>query len=188
MTDLARMVDSLHRNIHGDAWHGPALLELIEGVTTAQATAKPIPGSHSIWEIVLHLTAWATEVERRLRENPRQLPPERDWPTVDDNAPGAWPDAQKALIDSHERLRDSLKLFSAARLDVPVHAAGESMVPYSAMLHGVSQHIAYHGGQIALLKNAQGPTDPDGPGQSGAPATVSSISHRCRSSPPTEST
>ena len=45
--DLARELETL---AHGDAWHGPALDELLEGVSAEMAAARPIAGAHTIWE------------------------------------------------------------------------------------------------------------------------------------------
>jgi hypothetical protein len=65
--ETRRLADELRRAWEGPVWHGPALGELLEEVTAAEAAAHPIPGAHSIWEIVLHATGWAREVDRRLR-------------------------------------------------------------------------------------------------------------------------
>lgn len=54
-TDLQRLEEQLERALEGEAWHGPSVLEILEGVTAAQAAAHPIAGAHSIWELVLHL-------------------------------------------------------------------------------------------------------------------------------------
>ena len=40
----------------------------------------PIPGAHTIWEIVLHLTAWTREVDRRVLGGEPRFPEEGDWP------------------------------------------------------------------------------------------------------------
>src|SRR5271168_4223530 len=49
------IADQLRRAFDGDAWHGPALLELLRGVDAPTAAAKPVPDSHSIWELVMHV-------------------------------------------------------------------------------------------------------------------------------------
>ena len=51
----------------GPMWHGPALAEVLEGVTAERAAARPIPGAHTIWEIVLHIIAWAEIARARLK-------------------------------------------------------------------------------------------------------------------------
>ena len=55
--ELAGIIDDLERGFNGDAWHGPPLCKVLDGVTADRASARPIPGGHSIWEIVAHLSA-----------------------------------------------------------------------------------------------------------------------------------
>ncbi len=54
-TERDRIVDQLKRAFEGNAWHGPSVEEVLEGVTAARAAAKPIAGVHTIWEIILHV-------------------------------------------------------------------------------------------------------------------------------------
>jgi hypothetical protein len=54
-TELARLEEQLQRSFEGEAWHGPSLRETLDGVTAEEASRHPIPGAHSIWELVLHL-------------------------------------------------------------------------------------------------------------------------------------
>jgi hypothetical protein len=61
-----RIADQLKRAFEGDAWHGPAVLEVLQGVTARAAASKPIPGAHSIWELVLHIAAWDGVIRRRM--------------------------------------------------------------------------------------------------------------------------
>ncbi|MGA2262460.1 MAG: hypothetical protein ABSH28_13620 [Acidobacteriota bacterium] len=37
MTEVERIADQLQRSMEGNAWHGPALLEVLEGVTAEEA-------------------------------------------------------------------------------------------------------------------------------------------------------
>ena len=55
---------------------------ILDGVTHAQAAAKPIAAAHSIWELVLHIAAWKNEVRRRLSGAPAGEPREGDWPSL----------------------------------------------------------------------------------------------------------
>jgi len=48
-SELRRIEDQLQRSLEGNAWHGPAVLETLQGVTAEQAHAHPIAGAHSIW-------------------------------------------------------------------------------------------------------------------------------------------
>ncbi len=55
--ETRRLEEQLKRALEGEAWHGPSVLESLAGVTAEEAAAHPIPGAHSIWELVLHLTS-----------------------------------------------------------------------------------------------------------------------------------
>lgn len=53
--ELMRLDEQLRRAFEGDAWHGPSVLEALDGVSASQAAARPLDSVHSIWELVLHL-------------------------------------------------------------------------------------------------------------------------------------
>ncbi len=152
------IVDELRRAHSGDAWHGPAIAELLHGLEAVEAAAHPVAGAHSIWEIVLHLAAWRREVARRLTTG-RLAPPEAgDWPGVPAVGEAAWGEATAALAAASDALVAAVAVFPEARLaeragDARDAALG-SGVTWGAMLHGLAQHDAYHGGQIAILKRA----------------------------------
>ena len=82
MSEIQRIVDQLEREHTGDPWHGSPLHAILDGVTAAQAAARPLPAAHSIWELVLHMTGWKSEVRRRLSGAPAAEPDGGDWPEV----------------------------------------------------------------------------------------------------------
>ncbi len=153
---MVRIANQLERVSHGGAWHGPAIQEALGGVSADEARARPIVGAHSIWEIVLHMTAWANEVERRLWQNARPLTGEADWPRVSGENEEAWSGAKSALTDAHRRLRLAIREFPPSRLDESVKGTEDDGQGNSfyVMLHGLAQHDAYHAGQIAILRRA----------------------------------
>ena len=80
--ELSRLEEQLAKTLWGKAWHGPSVLETLEGVSAEQAAAHPIKGAHSIWELVLHLSGCYGLVLRRLDGDGRQLSESEDWPPV----------------------------------------------------------------------------------------------------------
>ena len=77
MKEAAHIADQLERAYSGHAWHGPSLRFLLRGVTAKQAARRPSPSAHTIWELVLHITAWDRVVcERILGGKTTQLPKE----------------------------------------------------------------------------------------------------------------
>jgi uncharacterized damage-inducible protein DinB len=152
MTEIERIADQLRRAHEGEAWHGPALNEILKGITAEAAARRPIASAHSIWEIVLHVGVWESVVRRRLSgEVIGGLPPEQDWPAVRETSEGAWKQALAALDRGHAELQKAVMRITDRQLAEPV--PGPEYTVYF-MLHGTVQHALYHAGQIALLKKA----------------------------------
>ena len=151
-TETRRLEEQLRRALEGEAWHGPSVLESLEGVSAEQAAAHPIAGAHSIWELVLHLCGTYGLVLRRLEGEARQLSPAEDWPPCPPPTEANWRTAVQDLIRLDQELRQAVRAFAAERLDQPLVAEP----PYTAYTQfiGVTQHNLYHAGQIALLKRA----------------------------------
>ncbi|HXG67415.1 MAG TPA: DinB family protein [Blastocatellia bacterium] len=152
MSEVRRIRSQLRRAFEGEAWHGPSVKELLAGVTAAQAAAKPLPGAHSIWELVLHISAWEKVARRRLAGEAAELSKEEDWPPVRDTSEAAWGQTLQEMEQAHQELREAVGQLDEARLDEIVPGTQYSVY---FLLHGVIQHDLYHAGQIALLKKAQ---------------------------------
>jgi uncharacterized damage-inducible protein DinB len=153
-TTIERLIDQLRRSAEGDAWHGPSVREVLEGVTVADASAHPIAGAHSIRELVLHMAAGNQLVLRRIDGDGRQLSPEEDWPVPSEPTEDTWQREVASLLALNRRVREAVATFPATRLDEPL----VPHPPYSAFTQfiGLTQHDLYHAGQIVLLRRALG--------------------------------
>lgn len=151
MAEIHRILDQMDRAFSGDAWHGPSLMAVLDGVSAEDASKHPIPGAHSIWELVHHIGAWNTISQHRLAGESVQITPERDWPPVWEVSETAWKRALENLVESRTRLRESVERFSDEQL--AQKATGPDYSRY-VVLHGVVQHDLYHAGQIVMLKKA----------------------------------
>ena len=149
MTEIKRIEDQLKRSLEGEAWHGPALEELLADVTAEQAATKPLPAAHSIWEIVLHITSDLRVVCERLQGKPTVLPAEEDWPSITDKSEDAWSATKQELRSMNVRLRQAILLLTDKRLEKPIVEGFSSTY---MTLHGTVQHSLYHAGQIAILR------------------------------------
>jgi uncharacterized damage-inducible protein DinB len=153
MNEIERIKDQLQRAFDGDAWHGPSVREVLEGVTPEMAARKVLPDAHTIWEIVLHIAAWEGFVGKRLDGEMVKGPTgAEDWPVVNDPSPGAWRRAIDTLVEGHQRLIQAISKMSEAKLNETIPGTDFT---YYVLLHGVVQHDLYHAGQIALLKKAK---------------------------------
>ncbi len=117
MSEIKRIKGQLRRAFEGEAWHGPSLRELLEGVTAEMATAKPLPEAHSIWELVLHIAGWENVVRRRLAgEVLPDLPDEENFPSIQDPSEEAWQQTLQAFACGHHALREAIAALDDAQL------------------------------------------------------------------------
>jgi uncharacterized damage-inducible protein DinB len=152
--ELERIDDQLKRAFEGPAWHGPSVLEALEGVTAEQASARPIKGAHTIWEIARHITFWEDVVRRRISGETNGPKPEKDWRPDPDSGEEAWDRTLAAMRSGHEALRAAVKGLSDSRLGESVGSHGMTIY---VLLHGAIQHDLYHAGQISILKKSPAP-------------------------------
>lgn len=151
--DILRLEDQLRRAFEGEAWHGPSVMEVLADVTAQEACERPVPGAHTIWELVLHIAATYGLMNRRLRGNHEPPTPEQDWPAQPEDADAQeWLVALNGLRSAHQDLRRNVASLDAAALDQPL-GPGSSDSAYVQFL-GLTQHDLYHAGQVALLKKA----------------------------------
>ena len=148
--EVDRIYTMLRRAYEGPAWHGPAVSEVLAGVSAEQAQRRQ-GEAHTIIEIVRHITAWKYIVIRRVLGEPaREIPADQDWPSG--YAAASKPPWEAALADlarAQDEIQELLGSVSDERLNDPL--ANTPWTIYD-LLHGVVQHDLYHAGQIALLK------------------------------------
>src|SRR4051812_5108416 len=154
MSRATRLGNHIERTVTGPMWHGPALAEVLDGVDAVTASAHPIPGAHSIWEIVLHVTAWADIARQRIHGEATGDPaPEQDWPEPGSElhvrSDATWAQVVERLKESHRELAADVRLLDDQALDTRVK---NLEYPVGILLDGVVEHGVYHGGQIALLR------------------------------------
>jgi len=148
-SESALIADQLRRAFEGDAWHGPALLELLQDVNAGTAAASPLADAHSIWELVLHIAAWDGAALRRIAGEKIQLTGIANFPVVPKPTEAAWRKAVTQAKRTHDVLVKTVARLPESRLRERVPG---KTYDFGHMLHGVAQHELYHAGQIAILK------------------------------------
>ncbi len=155
MSECARLADQIRRAYEGEAWHGDSLLEILAGVDAKTAAAHPIPGAHSIWELVLHIAAWDGAAITRASGTAIMLDGDENFPPVKDTSEGAWHKSVEEVKSVHNELIKTVESFPDSRLAEQVPGKKESYYNFYYLFAGIVQHELYHAGQIALLKKAQ---------------------------------
>jgi uncharacterized damage-inducible protein DinB len=151
--ESALLADQLRRAFEGDAWHGPAILELLADIDAPTAAMHPIKDVHSIWELVLHIAAWDDAVNRRIvLGRALELQDEENFPPVKGKSSAEWKKAVDHVKQAHKQLLRTVEALPDQRLTEQVPGKTYNI---RFMLEGVAQHELYHAGQIAILKKAR---------------------------------
>src|SRR4026207_1550630 len=151
MNNRDRIIDELTRALERDPWYGPAISEVLEGVDATAAAARPIAGAHSIWELVHRVTAWVRAIHTRLKGSVCELAGEADWPPVREPSERAWTAAVDDLRRAQAELVATLRSLGDADLGATTPNRDYDL---EYLLRGLTQHHAYHTGQMAIIKNA----------------------------------
>lgn len=152
MSEISFIIDQLNRAFDGEAWHGPALREILEGIEAKTALARPINNAHCIWELVIHLAGWEQVVTRRLQGQTATLTDAKNFGHIDSTTEQSWQSAIAILRQTHAQMIKLVSTLPESRLNDRVPGK-EYDVRF--MLYGAVQHAAYHTGQIAMLKRAR---------------------------------
>jgi uncharacterized damage-inducible protein DinB len=153
MREADRIVEQMRLAFEGGAWHGPAVLEVLRDVDAFKASAHPISDAHSIWELVLHLSATQAILIRRVRGEDAGLSEADFWEPVPQPTEDNWRAAVDLLTDQERTLRAAVATFPDHKLDQKLMPSGTTTA--YANFHGHIQHNLYHAGQLALLRKAQ---------------------------------
>lgn len=150
-SEMQRIYNQLQQAFDGEPWHGSSMMLLLTGIRAAKALAKPVSQVHSIWELILHITAWRNFAIAKLSGQVSFdiSTAEQDWPAIIHTDEQAWQKALQDLQTSQQRLLELMKEVKDVLLEEIV--PGRKYTFY-VLLHGIIQHDLYHCGQIALLK------------------------------------
>jgi uncharacterized damage-inducible protein DinB len=147
MTRTQQIADSYRAATLKDAWYGPSLAELLAQTSPQLATKPPIPGAHSISELLQHLLLWNERVRNTGDNHP--LPrwqADKEWA----EPPIPWDELVARWNQSRDLLEDRIRKFSPE--DLTKQVPGRSY-PYETMLDGIVQHTIWHAGQIAMISS-----------------------------------
>ena len=148
MTTGERLAAELRRAWAGEPWHGPSARVVFDRLTAVQAATRSFRGSHTPWQLVLHLTTWVEVPLRRLDDPSYDPAATDDFPSPASTSDAQWKQDIAALGDSVERLAKRVMRVDDAALELPVGTRGYTG---ARMVDGVIQHLAYHAGQAAVL-------------------------------------
>ena len=154
--ELLRIIDLLNTTYEGEeAWHGPSLAEVMRDVTPDMASLRISPNTHSIAELLFHMTSWRIFCVKKMQGDEQFdiLTPEKNFGQLPEKIDDfEWEALQMELSLSQEELINELD-----KRDEDEFL--EDIVPgrdytYYDLLHGIINHDIYHAGQVQILKKA----------------------------------
>ena len=149
MDEVKLLYDQIETTFRGKSWHGPNMIQVLEGVSADKARLRPLSERHNIWELVNHMNYWMRAALYGL--NGGEVPkPEgvEDWPPVG-LTEEEWRESVADLERTVNAILNALMGFSTINLEENVPEKGYN---YRSLLHGVLHHNLYHMGQIAVLR------------------------------------
>src|SRR5262245_23795454 len=149
MKETERIAEQLKRSFYGEAWSGPSVREVLEGVTAPMAAERAIREAHSIWELVHHITAWVEIVRKRIIGERIEVTAEVSFPPVSDRSEATWQESLRRMEEAETALRHAILNLPESSLNQIVGPGGDTVY---VLLHGAVQHSLYHAGQIILMK------------------------------------
>lgn len=143
MDTLIRLVKTLEETYNGDAWHGPTIKKVLSDIRSENAGWR-IGNSHSIIEIVQHMTAWRSFVVHKLRGD-------KDFDISDETNFPKGNDWNKAIAEFDEIQGQLLKAIASFDKEKLSDLVPNRKYSFNKLLHGIVHHDLYHLGQITMI-------------------------------------
>lgn len=148
--ELQHILEEYERVMHGDAWHGDPVWEILDHINASCAAATPVHDVHSIWQLVMHMAYWERMAVKR--GSGAVVPDENlNFPPTPAPDEAAWQQTLEDFRNSNREFREHIARLDAAKLDEKTPGGRRT---YRTDLLGVIEHHIYHAGQIAILKKA----------------------------------
>lgn len=146
--EIQRIVSLLQQTFEKGAWHGPSVKEVLNKITVDQIFNR-LPDTHSIIELVAHMTSWRIYVTKKLSgDDTFKVTDDLNFPQNTD-----WVETLQRLEESQGQLISAIEKFPEDKLTE--QAAGfRDPYTYYTLIHGIIHHDLYHIGQIILIRKA----------------------------------
>lgn len=158
MSIRGNLANRLRDTWHGTPWYGDPSDKILAGITADEAARRIAPGTHTIWELVLHMTAWTETVAARVRGAGATAPLRGDWPKPEGTSNEAWAAALADLEKAREELLAEIEGTHDEEIQIHVREHNppfkDTGISRAGTVAGLADHDTYHLGQIALIKRA----------------------------------
>ena len=148
LSEVDSLLDLFSKTFEKGAWHGPTVKGTLESISPRDAFNR-LPQTHSIIELVAHMTVWRNYVTKKLKgDHAFKVTDALNFPQST-----SWEETLIDLEKSQVELLAAIRLYAPADLSIQVPWTTDPF-SYASILHGVVHHDLYHIGQINLIKKA----------------------------------
>lgn len=130
-------------------WGNPGLVKILKGVSVREAAWTPAPGTHSIWDEVNHIAYWSRFTLDYLKGRAKWI--KQAWPAGRGGAAG-WRRTVTRTSRLHSALTRRIVLLDDTALAARFGLTRRTRYTVDQLILGCASHIAYHVGQIAVLR------------------------------------
>lgn len=148
---ILRYVDHFKEIYDGNPWYGENIVTKLDQLTDAIAFARPVPGMHSVGEVVAHMTYWRQSLIKRFQQDSSfraSVDSEDNWKDLAQLKALGWEGVRSAFAESQEAM---VRLLSQQPDDILDREYSEGKT-YDYLIRGVLDHDVYHLGQIGLIR------------------------------------
>jgi len=149
-TKVKNYISKFEQVYGGGNWLAENFEAKLNAITEKQAFARPIPGVHSVAEIIWHCIYWRTVLLKRIEGNLSYRSETVDtlnFLTIEDLQKKGWPNLLQELSETQCTLLKLLSLKNDSFLELE-YEPGHT---YDYIIEGTLQHDLYHLGQIGLV-------------------------------------
>ena len=147
ITDYLRQIEQL---CAGGSWNNESFMEKLKSVDEATAFQQPLPGKHSVAEIVWHCTYWRTVLIKRMEgdeEFRQRTVEEQNFLPLETLRARGW----TKLLDEFAEAQHQLTSLLSSKTDTFLEEKCPSGDTFAYMVEGIIHHDVYHLGQIGLV-------------------------------------
>ena len=152
MSQIQQLVSTTENVMNGEPWYGNSVMKTIESIDFRMANNKLSETSHSIAEILSHMTNWKRFAIEKINGSAFYdiaIDSDTDWPSLSISTLNEWNGLVKKFVNTHNEFMKTLENLSGPSLDQKIKGRNYN-VQY--LIEGIVQHDIYHLGQISLLQ------------------------------------
>lgn len=134
----------------GDPWIDESFEKKLTGLSEEEAFCQPIPGVHSVAEVISHVVEWRKELIERMRNGRPPLPvfeQENNWYSNEWLRKKGW----SRLVEEFEESQNQLIYLWEGLSDSFLSQKYNEEYSYQYLVEGIIHHDLYHLGQIGLI-------------------------------------